>query len=80
MKGKANIIEVMGTKLLKCHKEDCEWNVGWLGGCKWTEEPGSGTRICNLGAKAIIEAKAMPPADCQQPSAVIELARSEFEL
>ena len=80
MKNEANLIEVMGTELLKCQQEDCEWNVGWLGGYEWTEKPGKGTRVCNLGAKAMIETKAMPPADCQQPSAVIELARSEFEI
>ena len=74
-----NTVEVMGKKFLKCQEEDCEWNVGWLSGLDWTEEPGKGTRICNLGARALIEANAEPPENCPQLSAVLELARSEFE-
>lgn len=80
MKEKTEIIEITNKKFLNCQQEQCEWNVGWLGGSDWVEESGKGTRICNLGAKAIIERKAMPPAECQQPSTVLELARTEFEL
>jgi hypothetical protein len=76
----ADTVEVMGKKFLKCHQQDCEWNVGWLGGRKWTEEPGKGIRICNLGAKAIIKTDAVPPDICQQPAVVIEMARAEFKL
>jgi hypothetical protein len=72
-------IEVAGKKFLKCQEEDCQWNIGWLGGNDWTEEPGKGTRICNLGVKAIIEAEAVPPNECPQPAAVLELARTEFQ-
>ena len=72
-------VEVMGKKFLKCSQEHCQWNIGWLGGHDWTEGMGKGTRVCNLGATAIIEANAVPPAECQQPSAVFELARAEFE-
>lgn len=76
---KKAIVEVMGKKFLKCSQEHCQWNIGWLGGHDWIEETGKGTRVCNLGAKAIIEANAVPPAECQQPYAVLELARGEFE-
>jgi len=72
-------IGVMGKKFLKCQQQDCEWNIGWLSGYDWTEEPGKGTRICNLGARAMIEDSATPPDCCQQPSVVIKMARSEFE-
>ena len=81
MKGKSDAVEIMGKKFLKCQQEDCEWNIGWLGwlgGLDWTEKPGKGTRICNLGARARIEANAVPPDDCQQSSAVLKLARAEF--
>lgn len=74
-----SIVEVMGKKFLECRQEDCQWNIGWLGSHEWTEEPGKGTRICNLGAKAMVEANAVPPDICQQPSAVLELARAEFK-
>ena len=30
-------VEIMGKRFLKCQQEDCEWNVGWLGGLEWTE-------------------------------------------
>lgn len=80
MKAKRETVEVMGKKFLRCQKEGCEWNIGWLGGHDWTEEPGKGTRICNLGARAIFEAKAAPPDDCPQSSAVLELAFAEVEI
>jgi hypothetical protein len=76
----ANTVEVLGKKFLKCQQQDCEWNIGWLGGYKWTRETGKGTRICNFGLKAIIEADAGPPDICQQPTAVLEMARAELEL
>ena len=72
-------MDVMGKQFLKCQQEDCEWNIGWLDERGWTEEPGKGTRICNLGAGAMIEADAVPPDNCQQSSAVLKLARDEFE-
>lgn len=75
-----NTVEIIGKRFLKCKKEDCEWNIGWLGGYDWTEEVGRGTRICNLGAGAIIMDKARPPCNCLQTSAVFELARTEFSL
>jgi len=78
MKAEKDTVEVMGKKFLKCPQEACKWNVGWLGESNWTEEPGNGTRICNLGAIAMIENNATPPDDCQQWSAVLELARTEF--
>ena len=78
MKEKSDIVEIMGKKFLKCQQEDCEWNIGWLGERGWTEEPGKGTRLCNLGAKAMIETDAVPPNDCQQSSTVLELAHDEF--
>ena len=71
-------VEIIGKRFLKCQQETCKWNIGWLGGPEWTEEPGSGTRLCNLGAGTMIEKKAMPPDDCPQKSAVIELAKTEF--
>ena len=76
----ANTVEVMGKKFLKCQQQDCEWNIGWLEGRDWTEEPDQGIRICDLGARAMIEASAVPPNDCHQPSAVLELVRTEFEI
>lgn len=76
----ADTVEIMGKKFLKCQQEDCEWNIGWNGGYGWTEDPGKGTRICNLGSRAVIEADAVPPDICQQPTAVIEMACAEFEL
>ena len=79
MKEKSDSVEVMGKKFLKCQQEGCEWNMGWHGGHDWTEEPGKGIRICNLGAKAMFEANAVPPDYCQQSSAVLKLARAEFE-
>lgn len=79
MKAKGETVQIMGKKLLKCHQEACKWNLGWLGGHSWIEEPGKGTRICNLGARAIFETKAAPPDDCSQSSAVLELAFTELE-
>ena len=76
----ANTVEVLGKKFLKCQQQDCEWNIGWLGGYEWTREPGKGTRICNFGLKAIINAEAVPPDICQQPTAVLKMARAGFEL
>ena len=78
MESKKDTIEVMGKQFLKCQQEDCEWNIGWLGGNSWTEESGRGTRICNLGVKAMIETEAAPPDECPRASAVLELARAEF--
>jgi len=75
----ANTVEVMGKKFLKCQQQDCEWNIGWLEGRNWTEEPDQGIRICNLGVKAMIETDAVPPDECLQASAVLELARAEFQ-
>jgi hypothetical protein len=72
-------IEVLGKRFLKCQEENCEWNIGWLGGNDWTEKPCKGTRICNLGVKAIIETETVPPGECPQPSTVLELARAEFQ-
>jgi hypothetical protein len=69
----------MEKKFLKCQREDCEWNIGWLGGIDWTEEQGAGTRSCNLGANAMINANAYPPDNCQYSAQVIEMARAEFE-
>jgi len=80
MKAKGEIVQIMSKKFLKCQQEDCEWNIGWLSGYNWIEEPGKGTRICNLGATAMIEANAVLPDICQQPSLVLELARTEFEI
>jgi len=71
-------MDVMGKQFLKCQQEDCEWNIGWLGGNSWSEESGKGTRICNLGVKAMIETEAVPPDECPRASAVLELARAEF--
>lgn len=74
-----NTIEIMGKQFLRCERHDCEWNVGWLGGLEWTEDRSGGTRVCNLGAKAIIETKAIPPVSCPQPKAVFELAYAEVD-
>ena len=71
-------MDVMGKQFLKCQQEDCEWNIGWLGGNSWSEESGKGIRICNLGVKAMIETEAVPLDECPQASAVLELARAEF--
>jgi len=79
MKAKSDTVEIMEKKFLKCQQEDCEWNIGWLGERGWTEEPGKGTRLCNLGARAMIEADAVPPDNCQQSSAVLKLSRDELE-
>ena len=76
----ANTVEVMGKKFLKCQQQDCEWNIGWLSGYKWTKEPSQGIRICNFGLKAIIEANAGPPNICQQPTEVFKMAHAELEL
>lgn len=80
MTERSDTVEIIGNKFLKCQQEDCQWNIGWLGNSDWTKEKGKGTRICNLGARAMIEAKALPPDDCQQSSAVLKLARAEFQL
>ena len=72
-------VEILGKEFLKCHQEECEWNIGLLAGGEWTELPGKGTRICNLGAKAIIETEAMPPVSCQQQRLVFQLAQAEIE-
>jgi hypothetical protein len=80
MEVERDMVEIMGKRFLKCQQEAYEWNVGWLGGLDWTEEPGKGTRLCNLGARAMIENDAIPPDDCQQWSAVLKLARTEFLL
>ena len=78
MESNKDTMEVMGKQFLKCQQEDCEWNIGWLGGNSWAEKSGKGTRICNLGVKAMIETEAVPPDECLQASAVLELARAEF--
>jgi hypothetical protein len=79
MEVKRDTVEIMGKRFLKCPQEDCEWNVGWISGLDWTEEPGKGTRVCNLGARVMIFDNAVPSDDCSQPSSVVELARNEFE-
>ena len=70
----------MGKQFLKCQQEDCEWNIGWLSAYEFTKEGDKGTRVCNLGAEAIIVTHEVPPDDCQQPSAVLEMAHAEFQL
>ena len=72
-------VYIMGKKFLKCQHKDCEWNIGWLGGVDWTGERGDGTRSCNLGANAMINANAFPPDYCQHSIEVVEMARDEFE-
>ena len=79
MKAKSDTVEVMGKKFLKCQQEDCEWNIGWHGGLVWTEEPGKGTRICNFGARAMVEAKTAPPDNCPQSSKVVKMAHDEIK-
>ena len=76
---KKDTVEILGKEFLRCHQEQCEWNIGLLRGGDWTERPGEGTRICNLGAKAIIETDALPPPFCQQPRLVFQLAQAEVE-
>ena len=78
MKIDTETVMIMGKSFLKCQRETCEWNIGWLAGLEWTEESGLGTRICNLGARAMLEDNALPPDDCPQFQAVLELARNEF--
>ncbi|MBN1161622.1 MAG: hypothetical protein JXA17_06735 [Dehalococcoidales bacterium] len=73
-------IKIAGKSFLRCQQKACAWNIGWLGGLDWTEEPGRGTRVCNLGAKAILEENIKPPDNCQQWKSVLELARAEFLL
>jgi hypothetical protein len=72
-------VYIMGKKFLECPHENCEWNIGWLGGIDWTEERGAGTRSCDLGANAMINKNAFPPDNCPHPANVIEMARAEFE-
>jgi hypothetical protein len=72
-------VHIKGVKFLMCQHENCEWNIGWLGGIDWTEERGFGTRICNLGVKAMIEANALPPDYCQLSAEVVEMAYSESD-
>jgi hypothetical protein len=79
MDNNSKTVKIIGIEFLTCQQEYCEWNVGWLGGTDWTEEPGSGTRICNLGAKAMIETGAVPPDHCQRSTEVLEVALSEFQ-
>ena len=78
MESSRDTMDVMGKQFLKCQQEDCEWNIGWLGGNSWSEESGKGIRICNLGVKAMIETETVPSDECLQASAVLELARAEF--
>jgi hypothetical protein len=78
MGAERDAVEIMGKKFLKCQQEACKWNVGWLGGLDWTEESGTGTRLCNLGARAMIEENAKPPDDCPQWRSVLKLAHTEF--
>jgi hypothetical protein len=72
-------VYIMEKKFLKCQHEDCEWNIGLLGGIDWTEERGAGTRSCNLGANAMINENTFPPDNCQHSVKVIEMACAEFE-
>ena len=78
METERDTVKITGKSFLKCPQEACQWNVGWLGKLDWTEEPGKGTRICNLGARAMFEDNASPPDDCQQWQCVLEMARNEF--
>jgi hypothetical protein len=78
MEMEKDTVEIIGRRFLKCQQESCEWNVGWLGGLDWREEPGKGTRLCNLGVSDMLEDNALPPDDCQQWQSVLELARTEF--
>ena len=79
MKEKSDTVEIMGKKFLKCQQEDCEWNIGWHCGLDWTEEPGKSTRICNLGARAMVDANAAPPDNCPQSSMVVKMVHDECE-
>jgi len=72
-------VEINSINFLRCDKEDCKWNIGWLSGSDWTVKPGRGTRLCNLGAKDMIVDKAKPPDNCLQPSNIFELARDGFQ-
>ena len=72
-------VEIAGKKFLKCEQEVCEWNICWLSEEDWAEESNKGIRICNLGAKAIIDGGAAPPEFCRQPRVVAEMALLEFE-
>ena len=53
-------IDVRGIRLLKCHKEDCRWNVGYTpcdfnrNGIEFTTRSGAGTRLCNFGRRALV--------------------------
>jgi len=78
METERDTVDISDRRFLKCQQEACKWNIGWLDGLDWTEEPGKGTRLCNLGARALLEDNALPPDDCQQWQAVLELARAEF--
>ena len=80
MEPNKDTVEIMGKKFLKCQQEDCEWNIGWLGGNSWSEESGKGIRICNLGVKAMIETEAVPPDECPRASAVLEGFTTEYLL
>jgi hypothetical protein len=71
-------VEIGVKKFLKCQQEACEWNIGWLGKMDWTKESGKGTRVCNLGVRAIIEKDILPPDNCPYWKSVLELARAEF--
>ena len=62
MESSRDTMDVMGKQFLKCQQEDCEWNIGWLGGNSWSEESGKGIRICNLGVKALLVASELAPA------------------
>jgi len=75
-----NTVKILGNKFLKCQQQDCEWNMGWLGGYDWTREQGKGTRLCNFGLKTIIDADAVPPDICQQPAEVLKIVRARFKL
>jgi hypothetical protein len=69
----------MGKKFLKCNQGKGQWNIGWLGGCEFTDEDDTGNRVCNLGSEAIIVEHCEPPKYCQQAYEVIELARADFQ-
>ena len=63
------IIEIYGTKFLRCEKEDCLWNVGHTPhdlnrfGLEFTSRDGVGIRVCDYGNKALAHGKSIDE-DC----------------
>lgn len=57
------ILDVYGTRFLKCEKEDREWNIGCTPhdlnrfGLEFTCRIGAGVRVCNFGCKALAHGK-----------------------